>query len=376
MSTTSGELSRLDTLHDDLIHDVAYDFYGKRLVSCSSDHKLKVWDTDESSNNWVINDGWKAHDSSILKATWSHPEFGQVIASCSFDRTVKIWEEVDHEAIGSGKRWALRAVLGEKVDGAVHEIEFAPNHLGLKFASVGANGKVRIYEAIDIVDLTNWTITEEFDLYDGEGEPDSHHCLSWSKSRFQPQMLVVGCGLKNTARVFRLDGNSKWSPIHELTGHQGVVTDVAWAPYMGRSYQMIATSSKDGHVRLFKLSEDTESNKSKGGIGAAILNSALGGGSQKKKRFKVDMVGEFADHQAEVWRVEWNVTGTILASSGDDGKVRLWKESYALVWQLISIITSETGPGAMIASVWGGDPYDPALMREKETEAASEGEYI
>ena len=28
---------------------------------------------------------------------------------------------------------------------------------------------------------------------------------------------------------------------------------------------------------------------------------------------------------AEVWRVEWNITGTVLASSGDDGYVRLWR---------------------------------------------------
>lgn len=27
----------------------------------------------------------------------------------------------------------------------------------------------------------------------------------------------------------------------------------------------------------------------------------------------------------QVWRVSWNVTGTVLASSGDDGRVRLWK---------------------------------------------------
>eukprot|EP01048_Picozoa_sp_COSAG05_P013717 COSAG05_NODE_1486_length_4730_cov_147.028288_3_plen_128_part_00 len=27
----------------------------------------------------------------------------------------------------------------------------------------------------------------------------------------------------------------------------------------------------------------------------------------------------------EVWRVRWNITGTVLASSGDDGHVRLWK---------------------------------------------------
>ena len=32
---------------------------------------------------------------------------------------------------------------------------------------------------------------------------------------------------------------------------------------------------------------------------------------------------------AQVWRVEWNVTGTVLSSSGDDGKVRLWKGALA-----------------------------------------------
>ena len=28
--------------HEDLIHDVAYDFYGKRMATCSSDQKVKV----------------------------------------------------------------------------------------------------------------------------------------------------------------------------------------------------------------------------------------------------------------------------------------------------------------------------------------------
>jgi hypothetical protein len=29
---------------------------------------------------------------------------------------------------------------------------------------------------------------------------------------------------------------------------------------------------------------------------------------------------------AQVWRVEWNVVGSVLASSGDDGSVMLWKQ--------------------------------------------------
>ncbi|CAL1263755.1 unnamed protein product [Larinioides sclopetarius] len=62
--------------HKDLIHDVAYDFYGERLATCSSDQTVKT------------------HCGSVWKVTWAHPEFGQVIATCSFDRTVAVWEEL------------------------------------------------------------------------------------------------------------------------------------------------------------------------------------------------------------------------------------------------------------------------------------------
>ena len=34
----------LNADHEDLVHDVAYDFYGKRMATCSSDQKVKVWD--------------------------------------------------------------------------------------------------------------------------------------------------------------------------------------------------------------------------------------------------------------------------------------------------------------------------------------------
>lgn len=42
-------------------------------------------------------------------------------------------------------------------------------------------------------------------------------------------------------------------------------------------------------------------------------------------KFEITTVATFEDHYCTVWRVSWNVLGTILASSGDDGCVRLWK---------------------------------------------------
>ena len=33
----------------------------------------------------------------------------------------------------------------------------------------------------------------------------------------------------------------------------------------------------------------------------------------------------FDGHEGQVWRVSWNVTGTVLSTSGADATVRLWR---------------------------------------------------
>jgi WD40 repeat protein len=53
-------VTHFNTSHDDLVHDVAYDYYGKRLVTCSSDQKIKVWD-------------WVEESPSSANASSSHP---------------------------------------------------------------------------------------------------------------------------------------------------------------------------------------------------------------------------------------------------------------------------------------------------------------
>ncbi|KAJ3059854.1 epoxide hydrolase, soluble (sEH), partial [Quaeritorhiza haematococci] len=100
---------------------------------------------------------------------------------------------------------------------------------------------------------------DEFEITSPSKEPDGQYTLSWCPSRFQPQMLVVGCGKENVARIYRVDQHNKWVPFEVLGGHGDLVCDVAWAPSMGRSYQLIATACKDTHVRIFKLTDESTS---------------------------------------------------------------------------------------------------------------------
>jgi WD40 repeat protein len=63
------------------------------------------------------------------------------------------------------------------------------------------------------------------------------------------------------------------------------------------------------------------------------------------------LAGQFSDHESSVWRVCWNVTGTILATSGDDGLVRLWKANYLDNWKCVAVLRGDGVSGPGIASI-------------------------
>ncbi|OBZ84596.1 Nucleoporin SEH1 [Choanephora cucurbitarum] len=608
----ASSLTKFDTDHEDLIHDVSYDFYGKRLVTCSSDQRLKVWDFIErlDASVWELNDAWKAHDSSILKAIWARPEYGQVIASCSFDRQVKIWEEQLVEPRNSQKRWAERFRLVES-RGAVLDIAFSPSQNSLRLATCSSDGIVRIYEALEPTNLAQWSQMEEFEIASNQigpndhkgtpsgisqlrqqsqqqhqqqqvqqqqqsqvqplkqlsllqaqlsqasqqssqpslqqtlqqqssqqmpllqqqqqqqsipihssqsahqsnlsqalqpsqtqqsqqqlqpqlqqqqsqpldsfyqvntqqsqqqqqaqtqqslllqqaqqpsqlpypsaqttlinhafGQPshtnstsssassttshdvstpgvpdtlnmgvpttsnpsttaapevvstvvtatgattsanpgtgqgvspgssanisqttaanhthrlidaDSGYCLDWCPNRSSTAMMVIGLGKEVGARIFKHDGHNRWIPAEFLPGHTDLVHDVSWAPSMARSYQLIATASKDGMVRIFRLTEQTvpaqkpQQTVQRGR--SAFSPAGTPTQNTNTKVFHIEMIACFDDHKAEVWRVEWNVTGTILSSSGDDGRLRLWTTGYDGQWRQMASIAANS----------------------------------
>ena len=97
------EFSAISPSHGDVVNDIAFDFYGKRFATCSNDKEIKIWDLVSDTNGdaaatssqakWQEQAIPRAHQESIWRISWAHPEFGQLFASCSQDKTVHIWEE-------------------------------------------------------------------------------------------------------------------------------------------------------------------------------------------------------------------------------------------------------------------------------------------
>lgn len=146
------------------IHDIAFDFYGKRFATCSTDAKIKIWDKadDDEGNNWKSTEITDCHNGSIWRLSWAHPEYGNLIASCSEDRSIKIWEEqvgvTRSHNDQSRDRWIMKAQLSDSKLKAVNDVKFAPRHMGLKVASASGDGVVRIYEAPDVFSLNYWQL--------------------------------------------------------------------------------------------------------------------------------------------------------------------------------------------------------------------------
>jgi len=189
----------------------------------------------------------------------------------------------------------------------VQDIKFAPRNQGLKLATASQDGVVRIYEAIDITNLAHWSVVEEI-----EQQKEPINCLSWNPSAFDKPMLAVGSN--NEVKIHEWNEDTRrWTVCDTLRGHTGIVHDVAWAPNMGRTSHHIATASKDKTVIIWRLNIDP--------IQHAQQSEPL-------------------EHPNEVWRVEWNATGTILASSGDDGVLRFWKSNFLDQWKKLMEVST------------------------------------
>jgi len=342
--------------HKDLIHDVAYNWHGKRMATCSSDQHVKIWERDEVNKTWICSASWKTHFGSVWKVDWAHPEFGQVIATCSFDRTAAIWEEVaggspqisssdkkkalsaNEKTLSSGgsavgghnnsHNWVKRTSLVDSRT-SVTDVKFAPRHLGLMLATCSADGIVRVYEATDIMNLSEWSLQHEIPC------KVALSCLSWNPSlaRFHPPMLAIGSDDQSSSgsKVFVYEYSEsarRWLRIDAFTAMTDLVHDITFAPNLGRSYHVLAIASKELKMLAIKPLSGPHLTTTQNSAVKRIDDS-----QSTVTKYDIRMAGQYNDHGSSVWRVSWNVTGTILASAGDDGQVKLWKSDYLDHWK-------------------------------------------
>ena len=221
-------------------------------------------------------------------------------------------------AMPPSKRWLRRTNLVDSRT-SVTDVKFAPKTQGLMLATCSADGIIRIYEAPDIMNLSQWTLSHEIICK----VPLS--CLSWNHSMFRLHVPMIAAGSDDSSSggkvfIFEYSENSRrWTKTETINSLVDPVHDISFAPNIGRSYHILAVASKDVHIFNLKPNLDT--------------NSPV--------RLDIQQAAQFPDHYCTVWRVTWNITGTMLATTGDDGCIRTWKMNYLKNWRCAAVLKAD-----------------------------------
>ncbi|KAJ5175987.1 uncharacterized protein N7482_001864 [Penicillium canariense] len=365
----AGGFADFDAGHRDLVAVTKFNFYGNRLVTASSDHRMKVWDLKDGQ--WQLMDTWRAHDAEIRDATWNGPFTGQHIGSVGEDMRLKIWQEDVTQPPNSGRRFRSIFRLTAPQRHPFVSLDFRNIDLESWLAVITRDGYLMVLEPVSPDSLADWQTIDQFRVCSApeRGEETSfrvqfHHDPTDITHTLLPdsdrKSLSLVVAAMDTVKVYRTDANRRFYHAIELNGHGGLVRDISWSNGSVRGYDLIASGGKDGLVRIFEVyttaanqgSQTPSSRKaerrqqqsssvratSQSGIGTALANRApatassrqSSGDSQFRHSFK--QVACIDSKHIDVWQVDFSFAGDSLISSGDDGAVRFWKKSLSGEW--------------------------------------------
>ncbi|KAH3761940.1 SEC13 protein [Pelomyxa schiedti] len=312
----------VDTQHEDTIHDVQFDYSGKRLATCSSDSTIRIFDSEPGHPPIKVAE-LRGHTGPVWRVSWAHPRFGVVLASCSYDKRVIIWKETQPNS------WdILYEYTG--LTKSVMCVAWAPVEHGLELACASSDGSLAVltYEK-GTTDRNTWRETKI-----PKAHPGGAMCVSWGPAfppgslisgtepsptsaaapAISPQKQFVSGGCDNSVKIWVFSdkahtGTPTWECAQKLEMHTDWVRDVAWADTLG-PISTIASCSTDGVIVWGQDRPGTD--------------SALWKPQETLNKF-----GE------PVWHVSWNPTGTLLAVSSGTNKVSLWKETLDHKWKRV-----------------------------------------
>ncbi|KAL8929838.1 MAG: hypothetical protein Q9208_000982 [Pyrenodesmia sp. 3 TL-2023] len=287
--------------HDDMIHDAVLDYYGRRLATCSSDKTIKVFEIE--GENHKLTETLRGHESAVWCVSWAHPKYGNILASSSYDGKVFIWREQNGQ-------WAKVADFNLH-QASVNIVSWSPHESGCLLACASSDGQVSVLEFNE----GNWLHV----IFPAHGQ--GVNAVSWAPAMV-PGSLVSSKPELGAQRRFATGGSdclvkiwdwnredNTYTPTNTLEGHTDWVRDVAWAPtVLQKSY--IASASQDKTVRIW-TSDPAHPNEWR----STVLT-----------------------FEAVLWRVSWSLSGNVLAVSGGDNKVSLWKENLKGEWDVVKWI--------------------------------------
>ncbi|EWZ41408.1 hypothetical protein FOCG_03136 [Fusarium oxysporum f. sp. radicis-lycopersici 26381] len=406
--------------HKDLVQAVAFNTYGDRCATGSVDGKIRVFNRHKDGT-WRLCDTWTAHGGEIIEIQWLPATvYPNLIASLGIEGWFRLWAEDPSAAPGrrfcTGRAGNGKPAFDTRSNKAPYR-SFSMKHneetRHTYLALLATDGRLTVYENDQPENLSEYASIDEFSVAPkpNRGEelafrvrfdPNPEPCYTALRAGVPSDSLGLVVAAMDTVKVYRSrdivatsigvqQTQKEFYLAVELTGHRGLVRDVAWAAGNIRGYDVIATACQDGYARVFRIETPYSEDDGKSWSAADLLRSAphmstrdstpqartngtatptekqattpqlqpshsyhqhqhhtsglsaslaksgshndrqwSGQPGQVKHSFQE--ISKLDNHRTPVWRVGFDDDGHILGSTGDDGRLLCYRQTPNGAW--------------------------------------------
>jgi len=187
-----------------------------------------------------------------------------VIGSIGEDGRFKLWQEDVLEPPNSGRRFKLISSLKSETKVPFMSLDFKNIMTETYVAVITRDGYLSILEPTEQDRLSDWHVLHSRHVCSTPSRQDEatfrvyfHHekapCYPAVIAGLDKKAISLAVAAMDVVKIYRTDNQRRVYLATELTGARSLVRDVCWAGGATRGYDLIATASKDGCIRIYEM---------------------------------------------------------------------------------------------------------------------------